>query len=179
MEEPLPSESPFHKDIAFFVCRDRQSLQIVQGEGFQHLVKVLCPTYRPPSAAKLEAIICRESEAQRSKLCQQLADISTLSLSCSVHTNAESRSWMELVAHFHEGRQRISRTLSVLRLPDLFTSNDLVDRMDQVCQRFDIPKSRICCVSTRSSQLLEDAVTSFMGAHHHVPCLWAASWLSC
>ncbi|EDX04963.1 GD23922 [Drosophila simulans] len=170
MEEPLPSESPFHKDMAFFVCRDRQSLQIVQGEGFQHLVKVLCPTYRPPSAAKLEAIICRESEAQRSKLRQQLAAICTLSLSCSVHTNAESQNWIELVAHFHEGRQRISRTLSVLRLPDLFTSNEVVDCMEQVCQRFDIPKSRICCVTTRSSQLLEDAVTLFLGAHHHVPC---------
>ncbi|EDV58642.2 zinc finger BED domain-containing protein 1 [Drosophila erecta] len=170
MEEPLPSRSSFHQDVAFFVCRDRQPLQIVQGEGFQHLVKVLCPTYKPPSAAELEAIIRRESERRISRLRQQLAAISSLSLSCSVHTKAEGQSWIELVVHFHEVHQQISRTLSVMRLPDLFTSNEIVDRMEQVCQRFDIPKYKICCVTTRSSQLLEDAVTSFLGAHHHVPC---------
>ncbi|XP_039502042.1 E3 SUMO-protein ligase ZBED1 isoform X1 [Drosophila santomea] len=170
MDGPLSSRSSFHQDVAFFVCRDRQPLQIVQGEGFKHLLKVLCPIYEPPSAAELEAIINRESEMRRSKLRQQLAAIPTLSLSCSVHTKAESQSWMELVAHFHEGRQRISRTLSVMRVPDLFTSNEIVEHMEQVCQRFDIPKSKICCVTTRSSQLLEDAVTTFLGASHHVPC---------
>ncbi|XP_016962325.1 uncharacterized protein LOC108032821 [Drosophila biarmipes] len=170
LEAPVPILHSFHQHLAFFICRDRQPLQVLQGEGFQHLLKVLCPTYKPPSVAELEGIICREAELQRSKLRRQLAATHSLSLSCSMHTKVEGQSWLELVVHFLEGRQRISRTLSVQSLHDPLTSSQVVDRMERVCQRFDILKSKISCVTTRSSSLLEEAVTSFLGAQHHVPC---------
>ncbi|XP_017014744.2 E3 SUMO-protein ligase ZBED1 [Drosophila takahashii] len=169
-ESPLPNLRSFHQDMAFFICRDRQPLQVLQGEGFQHLMKVLCPTYKPPSVTDLEAIIGRESELQRSKLRHQLNKTSTLSLSCSMHTNSAGQSWLELVAHFQEGRQRISRTLSVQSLPDPLTSSQVVERLERVCQRFDILKSKITCVTTRSCSLLEEAVSLFLGAEHHVLC---------
>ncbi|KAH8353175.1 hypothetical protein KR084_009436 [Drosophila pseudotakahashii] len=170
VEVPAPSQRSFHQEMTFFICRDRQPLQILQGVGFQHLMKVLCPTYKPPSVTELEGIIGRESELQRSKLRHQLNKTSTLSLSCSMHTKAAGHSWLELVAHFHEGRQRISRTLSVQSLPDPLTSSQVVDRLERVCQRFDILKSKISCVTTRNSSLLEEAVTLFLGPQHHVPC---------
>nr|XP_016927774.1 E3 SUMO-protein ligase ZBED1 [Drosophila suzukii] len=171
IEVAVPSLRSFHRHLAFFICRDRQPMQLLQGEGFQHLVKVLCPTYNPPSLPELEAIICRESELQRSKLRHQLAATSSLSLSCSMHTKNEGPSWLELVVHFYEGRQRISRTLSAQSLSDTLTSNLVVDRLDRVCQRYDITKSKISCVTTRNSRLLEEAVNSFLGAPRHVPCL--------
>ncbi|XP_052852175.1 E3 SUMO-protein ligase ZBED1 [Drosophila gunungcola] len=170
LEMPVLSRRSFYQEMAFFVCRDRHPLQIIQGEGFQHLLKVLCPTYKPPSVAELERFICRETQLQRSKLRQQLATVSTLSLNCSMHTRAEGQSWLELVAHFHDGRHLISRTLSVQTLPESLTSGHLVDCMERVCQRFDINKSKITCVTTRSNRLLENAVTTFLSAKHHVPC---------
>ncbi|XP_016989676.1 uncharacterized protein LOC108051906 [Drosophila rhopaloa] len=166
----VPGRRSFHKDMAFFICRDRQPLQIIHGEGFQHLLNVLCPTYKPPSVTELEAYISREAQLQRSKLRQQLAAVSTLSLSCSMHTKSEGQSWLEMVAHFNDGRHRISRTLSVQTLPDPLTSSCVVDRMERVCQRYDINKSKITCVTTSRSRLLENAVTFFLSAQHYVPC---------
>jgi len=88
-----------------------------------------------------------------------------------MHTKNEGPSWLELVVHFYEGRQRISRTLSAQSLSDTLTPSQVVDRMERVCQRYDITKSKISCVTTRNSRLLEEAVNSFLGAPRHLPCL--------
>ncbi|XP_017047748.1 E3 SUMO-protein ligase ZBED1 [Drosophila ficusphila] len=170
MVVPVARQRSLHQDVAIFICRDRQPLEILEGEGFKHLFKVLNPNYKLPSVAELKAIISREAQLQRSKLRKQLAGISTLSLSCSMHTRSEGQSWLELVAHFYDGRQRIFRTLSVQNLSNPLTSIHINDCMVRVCQLFDINKSKISCITTSSNRMLEDAVTLFLGEQHHVLC---------
>ncbi|KAH8409962.1 hypothetical protein KR009_002193 [Drosophila setifemur] len=169
-DTPVTNQRTFHRHMAYFVCRDRLSPEIVQGEGFQHLIKVLCPGYKPPNSKELEECLFREAQNLTAKLRQQLAAVSSLSFSCSVQTSAKDRSWLEMVAHYQARRERISSTLPAQRLPLHFNASHVVECLERVCNRFNIVKSKITCIVTRSSRLLEDAVTSFLGGQCLVPC---------
>ncbi|XP_001356247.2 zinc finger BED domain-containing protein 4 [Drosophila pseudoobscura] len=170
LDARVPGQRSFLHNMAFFVCRDRQPLQIMQAEGFKHLVSALCPGSKPPSVNELESYICNQRHLHASKLRKQLARLATLSLSCAVHTTPEERSHLVLVVHFYEGLEKLSRTLSVQSLPEHFNASQIEKRMARVCRRFDISKAKITCVVTRGSRLLEDAVAALLGDHRHVPC---------
>ncbi|SPP85457.1 zinc finger BED domain-containing protein 4 [Drosophila guanche] len=170
LEARIPVHRSFLQDMAFFVCRDRHPLQTIQGEGFKHLVSALCPGSKPPSVDELETYICNQRQLQATKLRQQLASLSTLSLSVALHNRPEKRSYLVLAVHFYEGLEKISRTLSVQGLPEHYTDSQIVERMERVCRRFGINKAKITCVVTGGCRLLEDAVTSLLGDHRHIPC---------
>ncbi|BFF94092.1 zinc finger BED domain-containing protein 4 [Drosophila madeirensis] len=170
LEAKVPVQRSFLQDMAFFVCRDRHPLQTIQGEGFKHLVSALCPGSKPPSVDELETYICNQRQLQATKLRQQLASLSTLSLSVALHNRPEKRSYLVLAVHFYEGLEKVSRTLSVQGLPEHYTDSQIVERMERVCRRFGINKAKITCVVTGGCRLLEDAVTSLLGDHRHIPC---------
>ncbi|XP_041451235.1 E3 SUMO-protein ligase ZBED1 [Drosophila obscura] len=170
LDARVAGQRSFLQNMAFFVCRDRHPLHIIQAEGFKHLISELCPGSKPPSVDELGTYIYNQRQLQASKLRQQLAGLSTLSLSCAVHTKPEERSYLVLAVHFFEGLEKVSRTLSVQSLPEHFSASQIEERMERVCRRFDISKTKITCVVTRGCRRLEDAVASLLGDHRHMPC---------
>lgn len=160
----------FHRHMAFFVCRDRQPLNVICGEGFQHLINVLCPIYKPPSPLELQTVISKEFKKQTTKLRKRLSSLPTLSISCSVATTKNQKSWLEMVVHFQEQGNRINRNLPAQALPQAFTAKNVKQCLERMCKKFDILKSNITCIVTMSSPLLEDAVISFLSAKRHLPC---------
>jgi len=119
--------------------------------------------------------IAQKAQAHTVKLRQQFANLQTLSLSCAINTTSKAvgsqqLSYLEVVAHYHEGVCRRSRTLSVQPLPPQYDCSSIVDRLERICQRFDINKSKIVCVVTQSSRLLENAVATLLGSQRHLPC---------
>lgn len=158
--------------FAYFVCRDKHSLAVTQGEGFRRLAQVLCPAQRLPTLDQLSSRIAQKAQLQMSKLRQQLANLQSLSLSCAINTmsGTEEVNYLEVAAHYHEGVQRRSRTLLVQTLPVQYNASHVVERLERVCQRFDINKSKIMCVVSRSNPMLETAIVSLLDNQRHVPC---------
>ncbi|KAL7740416.1 hypothetical protein ACLKA6_013211 [Drosophila palustris] len=166
----------YQDNLAYFVCRDKHPLKIIQGEGFKRLTQVLCPSFQLPSVEQLGARITQKAQLHTAKVRQQFANLKTLSLSCAINTtscvsgSSEEVSYLEVAAHYHEDVHRRSRTLSVQTLPPQYNASSIVERLERICQRFDINKSRIVCIVTRSSRLLENAVATLLGSQRHVPC---------
>ncbi|EDW03206.1 uncharacterized protein LOC6562170 [Drosophila grimshawi] len=171
-----PYNTTYQDNLAYFVCHDKQPLKIIEGEGFKRLAQVLCPVLQMPSVDQLGARIAQKTQQQVAQFRQQIAQIQTLSLSCAINTtpstgNKEKQnSYLEVAAHYHEGLQRRSRTLSVQMLPVQYNASNIVERLDRVCQRFDIDKSKIVCIVSRSSRMLETAIATLLGAQRHMPC---------
>lgn len=169
------ANAAYQDNLAYFVCRDKQPLDIITGDGFKRLTQVLCPSFQLPSTEQLGARIAQKAQAHTVKLRQQFANLQTLSLSCAINTTSKAAgsqqlSYLEVVAHYHEGVCRRSRTLSVQPLPPQYDFSSIVDRLERICQRFDINKSKIVCIVTQSSRLLENAVASLLGSQRHLPC---------
>ncbi|XP_030569911.1 zinc finger BED domain-containing protein 1 [Drosophila novamexicana] len=161
----------YQDSLAYFVCRDKQPLHIIQGEGFKRLAQVLCPAFQLPSVDQLGAHIGQKAQLQTAQLRQHFAHLQTLSLSCAINTTVEQQSsYLEVTAHYYDGVHRRARTLSVQALPAQYNASNIVERLERVCQRFDIDKSKIVCIVSRSSRLLENAVASLLGSQRHVPC---------
>lgn len=158
--------------FAYFVCRDKHPMTVTQGEGFRRLAQVLCPAQRLPSIDQLSTRIAQKAQQQTSKLRQQLSNLQSLSLSCAINTisGTEEVTYLEVAAHYHEGVHRRSRTLLVQSLPVQYNANHVVERLERVCQRFDINKSKIMCVVSRSNSVLETAIASLLDNQRHVPC---------
>ncbi|KAH8378103.1 hypothetical protein KR093_009319 [Drosophila rubida] len=167
--------SSFYQDcLVYFLCRDKQPLEIIRGEGFKRFTQVLCPTFQLPSIDQLRACIAQKAQLHTSQIRQQIANIQSLSLSCTINTPStgctEQLRYMEVVAHYHEGVHRRSRTLSVQTLPNEYNTSNLVERLERICQRFDINKSKIACIVSRSNRMLENAIATLLGSQRHVPC---------
>lgn len=147
-------------------------LGITQGEGFRRLAQMLFPAYPLPSPDQLGTRIAQKALLQTSKLRQHFANLQSLSLSCSINTTSEVEevNYLEVVAHYHEGVQRRSRTLLVQTLPAQYNANHVVERLERVCERFDINKSKIMCVVSRSNHMLESAIATLLDNQRHVPC---------
>ncbi|XP_030376705.1 zinc finger BED domain-containing protein 1 [Scaptodrosophila lebanonensis] len=168
--------------LAYFVCRDKHPLEIIQGDGFKQLMHAFCPIYRLPTVEQLSVHINKLAQRQTAVLRQRFANLSTIALSCAIcstTTNGNSNSkatrldaqqQLELVAHFYEGDNWRSRTLIVQSLPVHYNAGNIVEWLDRTCNRFDIDKSKIVCVVTKNSRLLENAVAALLGAGRHLPC---------
>ncbi|XP_041451230.1 uncharacterized protein LOC111074619 [Drosophila obscura] len=53
LDARVAGQRSFLHNMAFFVCRDRHPLQIIQAEGFKHLISELCPGSKLPSVDEL------------------------------------------------------------------------------------------------------------------------------
>ncbi|XP_034474631.1 zinc finger BED domain-containing protein 1 [Drosophila innubila] len=162
-------------NLAYFVCRDKHPLDVIKGEGFKRLTQVLCPSFQLPSIDQLGVRIAQKVQVHTAKMRQQFGNLQTLSLSCAINTTSvsgslEQVSYLEVAAHYNEGVHRRSRTLSVQTLPPQYNASSIVERLERICQRFDINKSKIVCIVTSSSRLLENAVATLLGSQRHVPC---------
>ncbi|EDW13485.2 uncharacterized protein LOC6578121 [Drosophila mojavensis] len=171
LDHLIVSNNVYMNSLAYFLCRDKQPLNIIQGEGFKRLVQVLCPIFRLPSSEQLAAHIGQRSQIQIAQLRQQFAHIQSLSLSCVINAKSDQQlSYLEVAAHYNEGLYRRSKALSVQRLPLQYNENTIVERLERICHRFDIDKSKIVCIVSRSDQLMENAVATLLGSQRHVPC---------
>lgn len=161
--------------MAYFVCRDKHPLDVIRGEGFKRLTQVLCPSFQLPSIGQLGAHIAQKAQVHTAKMRQQFGNLQSLSLSCAINTtsvsgSSEQVSYLEVAAHYHEGVNRRSRTLSVQTLPPQYNASSIVERLERICQRFDINKSKVVCIVTSSSRLMENVVATFLGSQRHAPC---------
>ncbi|TDG39274.1 hypothetical protein AWZ03_014303 [Drosophila navojoa] len=171
LDHLIASNNVYMNSLAYFLCRDKQPLNIIQGEGFKRLVQVLCPIFRLPSSEQLAAHIGQRTQIQIAQLRQQFAHIQSLSLSCAIISNSDQQlSYLEVASHYNEGLHRRSKALSVQRLPLQYNVNNIVERLERICHRFDIDKSKIVCIVSRSDQLMENAVATLLGSQRHVPC---------
>ncbi|XP_034098363.2 E3 SUMO-protein ligase ZBED1 [Drosophila albomicans] len=164
--------SVYQDNLAYFVCRDKQPLDIIKGEGFKRFTQVLCPSFQLPSIKQLGARIAQKAELHTTQMRQQLGNMQTLSLSCNINqaNGTAELSYLEVAAHYHEGVHRRSRTLSVQALPMQYNTSSIVERLERICQRFEINKSKIMCIVSRSNRMLENAVATLLGSQRHVPC---------
>ncbi|XP_023163804.2 zinc finger BED domain-containing protein 1 isoform X2 [Drosophila hydei] len=170
-EEAQPEMDHLIASLAYFICHDKQPLNMIKGEGFKRLVQVLCPTFRLPSSEQLAAHIGQRAQIQIAQLRQVFAHVQSLSLSCAINTKSEQQfSYLEVAAHYNEGLYRRSKTISVQMLPLQYNASNIVERLDRICQRFDIDKSKIVCIVSRSNRLMENAVAMLLGSQRHVPC---------
>ncbi|CAI6372824.1 unnamed protein product [Macrosiphum euphorbiae] len=139
--------------LLYFICKDKRPFHVIDGKGFQHLLKELSPSYKIPCATTLEQLLDNKYDVMKQSLKVRLSVVLHVSLTFDVWTETmEEKSFLGITIHFLE------KTLEfILSIED-----------------WEIEKDNVVTIVTDNGSNMVSAenktFTKIDGKSRHIPC---------
>ncbi|XP_075695092.1 E3 SUMO-protein ligase ZBED1-like [Rhinoderma darwinii] len=89
------------KAVADFIVRDLMPVEIIEGEGFVHMLSILDPNYKLPAASFLAHTILQEMHVQaKLKVIELVKNLQECSVSLDLWKHSGSLSYLSLTIHY-------------------------------------------------------------------------------
>lgn len=157
--------------ILFMICKDMQPLNIVENEGFRHLMKTVVPQYKLPSRDTFTRRLDTKYEVVSQKIKEKLSRIDSVTITTDIWSDTmQTRSFLGVTVHYADQMKVCSFTLGVFDLNERHTSAYLSEKLLEICDQWHIPKEKITAVVTDSGANIVKAVDLSFGKNLHIPC---------
>jgi hypothetical protein len=145
--------------ILFLICKDMQPFNIVNNDGFQHLMKTVVPLYKLPSRDTFSRRLDNKYEAIAARVKEKLSCTEGLTITTDIWSDTmQTRSFLRVTIHFADKMKISSITLGVYDLTERHTANYLAEKLTETCERWNIKKEKITAVVTDSGANIVKAV---------------------
>ena len=124
--------------IVDMVSCDLRPAAIVEGKGFNRLVKSLEPGYKVPSATHISEMVRKKHVAAKQILKDRLQDVVSLSVSTDIWTSCTNEAYISVTGHFiNEKWEMASCVLGTCPFPGQHTAVNIVEKLQEVIKSFE------------------------------------------
>lgn len=157
--------------ILYFICKDMRPFNIVQGDGFKHLMKEIAPNYKVPSASFL-----KKKLNDKFSVC---VDYAKQKIKCSPHISATVDIWTEtmneksylgVTVHYFEDTQYVHYNIATRELKSNHTRDYLVDVMGGIFNEWEINLPQIRAIVSDNGANIVSAIKTLIGEKNQLPC---------
>lgn len=111
--------------IIFMIAKDILPFNIVEKEGFLHLMKLTTPLYKVPSRKTITKLIEEKYDFLSNIIKTKFSDIYYLCLTTDIWTDINTKSYLGVTAHFILNEKLTSVVIGVNELEERHTSEYL------------------------------------------------------
>ena len=126
------------------VARDLRPAAIVEGHGFKDLMKYIEPGYRVLTAMHTSEVVRKKHVAAKECLKMKLQDAKSLVMTTDIWTSCANDAYFSVTAHFiTDGWKMVSCVLGTYPFPGYHTAINIVDKLMEVIQDYDLTMGRV------------------------------------
>ncbi|CAG9814146.1 unnamed protein product [Phaedon cochleariae] len=146
--------------LGYFVAVDMQPYNIVENDGFKHLIQTMQPGYVLPSRKTLiEVIIPKMYDTTKLKIKSYIDSASYISFTTDAWTYVASKPFILLTAHLINNDWAIqSAVLNCREMSEDHTAENVCDALKDLLQEWDIPEQKVVGFTTDSGANIVKAI---------------------
>lgn len=161
--------------ILYFICKDVKPFNVVNGKGFINLMKEVAPTYKIPSPKTFKKRLIEKYASVANNIKSQLLQINRFSLTMDIWTETmNERSYLGVTLHYLESTELKTIDLAVSALETNHTGENISQALENVLEKWEIPKEKIVLVVTDNGANMIAASAIFFGKKNypnkHIGC---------
>ncbi|XP_042343871.1 E3 SUMO-protein ligase ZBED1-like [Plectropomus leopardus] len=129
------------------IVTDMRPLSMVEDEGFQKMISAFNPNYALPSRTYFMKMMEKKYEDIKGKLKNMLKETDSIALTADIWTSVATEAYLGVTCHFlGEDWGMESHSLTTMPLEERHTAANIVEWIEDVIAKFDIPPEKIKAV---------------------------------
>ncbi|XP_076296265.1 E3 SUMO-protein ligase ZBED1-like [Lasioglossum baleicum] len=167
-ELPQSKILKLHNLAVAMVCKDLQTLSMVEDKGFIEFVRELEPRYQLPNRRTLGRTILPKVYANvKSRILENLKQTEHVSITTDIWTNLHTQSFLTITGHYFLHNKLHSNVLATSVLKENHTNEHISFKVQKTLTEFNI-KEKIVAVVTDNAANMRSAVRRL--GYLHLPC---------
>ena len=134
--------------IVDMVVRDLRPAALVEGAGFKALMNYIEPGYRVPTATHIAEVVRQKFINGKDSMKQYLeSELHFMAITTDIWTSRANDAYLSLTMHFVDSSwDMISCVLATAPFPEHHTTVNIVDKVKQVVEKYNIEINRLLAV---------------------------------
>ncbi|XP_076670787.1 LOW QUALITY PROTEIN: E3 SUMO-protein ligase ZBED1 [Andrena cerasifolii] len=154
--------------VVAMICKDLQTLSIVEDKGFIEFVKELEPRYQLPTRRTLGRSILPQVYADtKNKILQNLQETTYVSITTDIWSNLNTQSFLTVTSHYILQDKLYTNVLATSVLDERHTIEYITSIIQDTLTEFNIADKTVAVVTDNAANMI-GAVRSL--GYLHLPC---------
>ena len=151
--------------VAYFIAKEMQPINVVQGEGFKHMIGKLEPRYQLPHRKSFtECIIPELYNKVKDTVTSVVRKSSSFSVTTDCYTSRANEAYMGVTFHtITDDSWDLSHFILQNKvLPDQHTAENLAEALQTVLQEWNLDSAKLSCAVVDNAANIQKAVTGIL-----------------
>ena len=157
--------------VLFMICKDLLPISTVEYEGFLTLLKLLAPTYKPPSRKTLVKMLESRYDIMKEIFIKELADADFYCIICDNWTDCSNQSYMGVTIHYlMKSGEMKTGCLGCILLHEWHTADYFKKSLQDIFEGFNITTEKISAIVSDGEAAIKKVCIEIVAKDKHLVC---------